>query len=514
MKFLPVFALLVSGTAAMAQTPPVAAPPSNPAAAPRSNPTPPPGRAEARRQATPAQAAVPLAPGTQVMSLEQAERLLVDRNLAVIAARRGVDAARAQRLVASSLPPPTVSAGNVFGQFNEAGRVPPGTPQPRTIQGARFLGPDNNIQVGLTVLVELGGKRTLRTRLAEENIGAAEAQVLDALRSQLYVLRQNFFTALGARANLEVALANRAGLDRTEALLRRQLRDGAIPEGDLLRFQASRVVFENDVATNAQAYAAAIAQIAVTLAADAADFRPNAAPPPPTTRRGPPSADPVRASLSAIAFDVQGRFTTIPDLGVSREELGDAVQNRPDVVAALRQASAAGANVALAEAARWRDVTVNATAARTRLSQNVPSGPLPLEANNQFGFQLSVPIFTRRIVEGNVGVASGQAGQADAIARGALLQARADFATAWSAVEQARNLLRLYTGGALGRAEAAYRSAEQAYLAGGSSLLEVLDALRTLNTTRLAANAARTNYLVALAQLELATGVSGISPRL
>jgi outer membrane protein, heavy metal efflux system len=256
-----------------------------------------------------------------------------------------------------------------------------------------------------------------------------------------------------------------------------------------------------------------VAQIAVTLAADAADFRPGE-PPAVPVRRGATSTDPVRATLSAIAFDVQGRFNTIPDLGIGREELGTAVQDRPDVVAALRQASAAGANLALAEAARWRDVTVNAGFARTRLNQNVPSGTVPLLANDQFSVQLSVPIFTRRIVEGNVGVAAGQAGQADALARTALLQARADFAIAWSAVEQSRNLLRVYTDGAVARAEAAYRSAEQAYTAGGSSLLEVLDALRTLNATRLAANVARTNYLVALAQLEQATGVSGVSPRL
>ncbi len=483
------------------------------AALPAAAQNPPPGRGETRRQATPAQAAMPLAPGTQVMTLDEAERLLVDRNLSVIAARRGVDAARAQRLVSSSIPPPSVSVGNTFAQFNETGSRPPGGPPGPTrsgpITGARFLSPSNNINVGLQVLVELGGKRELRTRLAEENIGAAEALVLDALRGQLYTLRQSFFAALGARANLEVALANRAGLDRTEALLRRQLRDGAIPEGDLLRFQASRVAFENDVTTNAQAYAAAIAQIAVTLAADAADFR---APAPPPARGAAPDA--VRATLSSLAFDVRGRFDATPDLGISREELGAAVQNRPDVVAALRQASAAGANVALAEAARWRDVTVNAGASRSRLNQDLPNAVVPLDANTQFSVQLSVPIFTRRIVEGNVGVASGQAGQADAQARAALLQARADFATAWSAVEQSRALLRLYTGGALARAEAAYRSAEQAYLAGGSSLIEVLDALRTLNTTRLAANAARTNHLTALAQLELATGVSGISPRL
>lgn len=487
--------------------PPPAVTARPPAAVPAPRAERPPSRAERQPPAN-----LPLDSTTQAMTLAEAERLLVDRNLSVIAARRGVDAARAQRLVSSSLPPAQLSIGNTFAQFNEAGRSPPGVrgPSEGSIRGARFLGPDNNITVGLQVLVELGGKRTLRTRLAEENIGVAEAQVLDALRGQIFQLRQSFYAALGARANLEVALANRAGLDRTEALLRRQLRDGAIPEGDLLRFQASRVAFEADITSNAQAYAAAIAQIAVTLAADAADFRPRAAAP----ARGRPPADTLRGALSDLAFDVRGNFNTAPDLGISRDELAGAVQNRPDVVAALRQATAAGANVALAEAARWRDVTVNAGANRSRLAQSLPPDNVPLRANDQFTIQFSVPLFTRRIVEGNVGVAAGQAGQADANARAALLQARADFATAWSQVEQARSLLRLYTGGALARAQQAYASVEQAYGAGGSSLLEVLDALRTLNATRVAANTARANYLTALAQLEFASGVGNIAPRL
>ena len=426
-----------------------------------------------------------------VMTLEAAERLLVERNLAVLAARRGIDIARAQRIVASSMPPMQFAVGNTALEVNET--------RAGGIARPRGLGPTNNIQTSLTMLVEVGGKRTLRTRLAEENIGVAEALVLDAMRTQIYALRQNFIAALAARANLDVALANRASLDRTEALLRRRLRDGAIPEGDLLRFQASRVQFEGDVTNNAQAYAAAVAAVAVTLAADAADT----------------AARPRLPQLGALAFEVQGRFTLVPELGIAREELAEAVQNRPDVVAALRLASAAGVNVNLAEAARWRDISVSAGYGRTRLPQNLPdvSGN-PAFANNQLTLQFGIPLFTRRIVEGNIGVATGQAAQADAQARAALLQARADFATAWSQVEQSRALLRLYTGGALGRAEAAYRSAEQAYLAGGASLLDVLDALRTLNATRLAANQARGAYLTALANLEQASGVSGVAPRL
>ena len=468
---------------------------------------------------------LPVGAAARPLTLAEAEAALVERNLAVIAARRGVDAARAQRLVASSLPPAQVSVGSSVGQFNETASG--------AIRGARFLSPSNNINVGLTVLVERGSKRTLRTRFAERQIETAEAQVLDALRTALFQLRQAFLGALLARANLEVALGNRASLDRTEQLLRRQLRDGAIPEGDLLRFQASRLQFEIDVTSNAQAYAAGVAAVAALLAADPAAFQPGAgqlpalginpavggALAPPRARTGTPAGaasapTSVQTILSPVAFDVRGRFDAIPDLGVSRDELARGVASRADVVAAERQAAAAGANRLLVEAGRSRDVTVDSSWGRSRLSQDLPNSRDQLNAVNSFGLQLSVPIFTSRIVEGNIAAAAAQQSQADAAARAALLQARAEFAGAWAAVEQARSLLNLYAGGALRRAEEAYRSTEQAYVAGGRTLLDVLDGLRVLNATRIQANQARYAYLLALAQLEQASGVSGVAPRL
>jgi outer membrane protein TolC len=461
-------------------------------------------------------APLPLAPRTAPLTLEEAELRLVEQNLAILAARRGVDAARAQRLVASSRPPPVVSIGNSYAQFNETNRG---------LRGAQFLSPSNNLQVGLSVLIERGGKRTLRTRLAEEQIGVAEAQVLDALRLALFQLRQAFLGALLARANLEVALANRASLDRTEALLRRQVRDGAIPEGDLLRFQASRVVFQADVTSSAQAYAAGVAAVAALLAADAASFQDGAAALPVGAARVPapvpagPAQAPttVRLTLPPVAFDLRGRFDQpVPaQLDVGRDVLAAAIATRADVVAADRQASAAAANRALAEAGRRRDVTLDTGWGRTRLQQDLPESPnVQVQANNAFGLGLSVPIFTGRIVEGNIGVAQAQQAQADLAARAALLQARAEFAAAWAAWEQSRALLAVFTGGALARAEEAYRAVELAYTAGGRTLLDVLDALRTLNATRVQANQARHAVLLALAALEQSTGVSGLSPRL
>jgi outer membrane protein TolC len=523
-------ALSLVAAPAVAQSPPRTAPaPATPAVPPAPSPPAPLGTAP-----------LPIGRGAAALTLPAAEQMLVENNLAIIAARKGVDAAWAQRLVNSSLPPPTLTAGNTYAQFNESNK--------QSFAGARFLAPTNNIAAGLSVLVERGGKRTLRTRVAEEQIGVAEAQVLDTIRGQLFALRQGFLGALLARANLEVALANRVSLDRTEALLRRQLRDGAIPEGDLLRFQASRLQFESDVTNNAQAYAAGIAALAALLSADPTQFdaaagtlRSMGINPPVPPALGPvpqpvpalvephrraerragaptPAAAPttVQLVLSPVAFDVRGRFDAVPELGIARDELARGIDSRPDVVVATRQAAAANQNRLLAEAARSRDVTLNAGWGRSRLSQNVPNAPdgATYHANDQFTVNLSIPIFTRRITEGNVGIASAQQAQAEAGAKATLLQARADFATAWAAYEQSLALLRLYTGGALNRAEEAYRSTEAAYQAGGRSLLEVMDALRTLNATRIAANQARYAYLLALAQLEQASGVAGIAPRL
>lgn len=473
-----------------AQSPPFIAPGAPPAVRP-------PRAARPARSTTPADAPLPIR--APVLTLAEAEAQLVDRNLAVIAARRGVDVARAQRLVANTRPAGSIGYGQTTAQVNEGGRF-------RSYSGERYISPLNNASLNLSFTIERGGKRELRTRLAEEQISVAEAQVLDALRGQVFTLRQFFVQALQARANLQVALANRGSLNSTEGLLSRQVQEGAIPESDLLRFQASRLPFEQDVANAAQSYAAAAAQVAALLGVDASRT-PDAA-----ARNA--GRDPVASILAGMAFDLRGRFEATPPLDLSRETLADALPNRPDVLAATRAVNAADANTRLAEAGRSRDVSVNGNLTRTELSQDLPNAARPLRANDTLGIGLSVPIFTSRLTEGNIAVANAQRGQAQAQAQAALAIAQSDLAVAWSAYVQARSLLDLTTGSALGRAEEAYRSTQAAYAAGGRTLLDTLDALRTLNATRVAGNAARAAYLNALAGLELATGIGGIAPRL
>jgi len=70
-----------------------------------------------------------------------------------------------------------------------------------------------------------------------------------------------------------------------------------------------------------------------------------------------------------------------------------------------------------------------------------------------------------------------------------------------------------YSLEALAKAEESFRIAEKSYQRGATSLLELQDAQRTLNQTRLAANQAYFDHHLSLYQLEQATGQSWTTPQ-
>src|SRR5262249_17948681 len=109
----------------------------------------------------------------QRLTLKQAADLLVQRNLAVLAARYDIDAARAVRLVASLRPNPTVTLG--MEQINPA--VSPKS-LTRPVEGHAA---NTTYTTRVDQIIERGGKRRLRTEAAQYNVEAAEAQLLDVL---------------------------------------------------------------------------------------------------------------------------------------------------------------------------------------------------------------------------------------------------------------------------------------------------------------------------------------------
>ena len=87
-----------------------------------------------------------------------------------------------------------------------------------------------------------------------------------------------------------------------------------------------------------------------------------------------------------------------------------------------------------------------------------------------------------------------------------------DDEKAYQAYQISLQVLQVYTTEALEKAEESFRIAGVSYRQGATSLLELQDAQRTLNQTRVSANQAFFDYRMSLYQLELATGRTFLGP--
>ena len=172
------------------------------------------------------------------LTLEHAEQFLLQHNLSVIAARYGVDNARAQLLIAAVRPNPTLTLGAEAFDLAAPGKhlVSNSTSAANRVYTVR-----------LDQVLERGNKRGLRTEAASLQVQAAEAQVLDTVRTQLLQLRQAFYNAVLARENVRVASQNLDLTNDTERLIRVRVTAGDAPEWDLIKFQASKVQFQRDL---------------------------------------------------------------------------------------------------------------------------------------------------------------------------------------------------------------------------------------------------------------------------
>jgi outer membrane protein TolC len=418
----------------------------------------------------------------QRLTLSTAEAILVRRNLPVAAARQGVDIARAQRLVLGTSPVPIIGYSQILTERSDH--------QEDSQTRYAFPAPGKTAALSLNYVIERGNKLELRSRLGDSQIKVAEAAVLDTIRTQVAALRLTFASALAARANLDVYLQNRGSLDETERLLRTQLRTGAIPEGDLIRFQASRVQFESDLYNSLVTYEQAIRDVLTSLGAKPGDVVRDAA--------LPPNLPPQLANSLLI---VDGNISAAPKGEFDEGAMRSGLDLRPDVLAARNNLTAADNALDVARAARYRDLTVGPVLSR---------GNNGVSQTTQLGLSLSVPIFTERLVEGNVMVAAGQRSQAQTQAQQVRQQAEFEFDKAVQTHRLSRDFLQVYTQASLARAEEAYTITRRAFERGSLSLVDLLDAQRTLNQTRAAANQARLNYLNSLFQLEQAAGVDGL----
>jgi cobalt-zinc-cadmium efflux system outer membrane protein len=364
----------------------------------------------------------------------------------LVAARRAVEAAQAQGQIAGARPNATFSV-NTSSISSNPGIGAGNLWQKRVDTVFRIDQP-----------FERGDKRELRLDTAAGLQRAARNDLLDTVRQQLAVLQGAYFDLKQAQ-DKAAALAETADLfSGTMSAAERRLKAGDLAPADVAKVQVDYERAQND----ARAARADLARAQIALAYLI-------------------GAEPEAAELRAVD-------------GWPAPERADAaavervIDSRPDVLAAQARVEAAERARDLARAQRTRDFVLGAQFERA-------PGGLP---ENSVGFGIAIPLFTGYDFSGDIQKAEVDRYAAmDALAK-ARAVASSELRRAVSDLNAAAERVERFDASLLGAARRSADAAEFAFQRGAISVLEVLDARRTLRAVRVEELAARTDYAKAL----------------
>jgi cobalt-zinc-cadmium efflux system outer membrane protein len=307
---------------------------------------------------------------------------------------------------------------------------------------------------------ERGNKRGLRLDAAAGLQRAAVNDSLDVLRQQLAFARGAYFDLKLAQERAQVLAETAALFSGTFGAAQRRLKAGDLAPADVAKVQVDYERAQND----ARAAQADLTRAQITLA-----YLIGAEREVPELRAADPWPGPERADAAAVEH---------------------AIDARPDVAAAKERVQAAERLRDLARAQRTRDVTIGAQYERW-----IPGG-VP---TNSVGIGISVPLFTGYDFSGDIQKAEVDRYAAmDALARSRAV-AMNELRRAAGDLNASAERIERFDGSLLAAANQSAQATEFAFSRGAISVLEVLDARRTLRAVRLEALAARTDHAKALA---------------
>ena len=452
----------------------------------------------------------PSVPLPRKLTLAQAEDLLVRRNLAVLAARYKIDSSRAASLIAGYKPNPMLTIG--AEQFPFYSPLKGSFPRFFTTDSNAGAQPTYTFSVGK--VWERGGKRELRVEQADAVLKNSEAQMLDAVRTQIYQLRQAFAAATLAQENLRLTETTWQEYEQTERLTEAKVELGDQAGMEIYRVRAGRLQFQQAVLQARSAYEQAARDALNLLGARPEDVAPDIAVSGSTSLSAQRPADSLLASidespmgntarngdqeqlpesLRATPVELVWKFDDRPILQTIGELRDMALNERPDVQAARYTLKAAESALRLAKAQRTRDVIFSYEYQR--------SG-----SDSAVGVTAQIPLFVYNNQRAGITQAEADVKAAEALVKQAELQAITDVEKAYQAHLTARRMLDLYNSQNLSQVEKLRQIATYSYREGASSLIELLDAQRYYNQALTAYNQARADYQSSLWQLEQATG--------
>lgn len=390
-------------------------------------------------QAQTQSSAVPAEAGP--FTLEQALEAAGASSPNVEAADAGLRGAGATRTIAGLRPNPEVQI-----QVENVG----GTGQYTGTQSAETT-------VGMALPIELGGKRSARIAVADSQIGRARierAMVVADLREQVTLA---YIDAVAAELRLEIARQRADFANQSYRAASVRVTAGAASPIEQQRADVERLN----------------ANVALEQAKREADLT--------RTNLSRLIGQPVTGPLDTSWFDRVGNYG--PNLELA---IGDTL----DVAAATADVGTASASVRLARAQRMPDVTLTAGARRLTASNDTAA---------IFGVSIPLPLFNGG--RASVGLAEAQLQQSEARQRAATRDAERAVGTARAELANAEASARAAGGPALTAATEAARIARIGYAQGKFGQLDLLEAERTLASTKTATVDAVVAYHKAQARL-------------
>jgi len=360
------------------------------------------------------------------LSLNEALGLFLRQNLDVIIAGFGIENARGQQITAALFPNPTFTLN---------------------LETSPQIGIARSGQISPTInqLFEMAGKRGYRIESAAFGTQSAEANFEDAIRQLGFTVKDAYYRVQLAQRRLALAEENRDRFARILEINTIRFKKGYIAEVDLIRIRLQVVDFQSQVIQYTQEGDTARADLRVLL-----------------------GITPATELLLTTELDYHRVDPNIETLRVA------AIEARPDIRAKRLAQNQRMADLKLAKAYRYPDVTVGAG-----YWVQGPRGP---DNPNQpvLNFGVPLPLFNRNqggIVQAEVGMQL-----ADADLKKTLIQVESEVDLAYRNLIQTRRLVEAYRAGVLEDARLTLTIVEKAYERGGATIIDLLDAARTSRT--------------------------------
>ena len=397
-------------------------------------------------------AQVPSAPSPirPALTLEEALTSALTAHPLIQAARARVDAARGSRQTAGTWPNPLATYSVEDTAFPGQGRI------------TRL---ETERSAYITYPLESFFQRQPRMERADWAIQEAEGEVVGAHRRVSREVTRAFYRVALAQVAVTVAQESKAAVDRLVEYLRARVSQGASPEAELIRAEVER----DQTATE-------VTLAEVELVRDRAELQ--------------PLLGDAWRSLDSLEVSVPEPSTGAPELP-ALEAFMQHASARPELVSA--RARVAGAQAALAHERKLvvREVGASFGVKRT-------SGVNSMIA----GVSLSVPLFDTN--SGEVGRATAERIAAEQELAWAERAVAAEVSAAYEVARRLSAQLVALRGTFLSRADESSRLTLAAYQEGGATLLQALDASRTLAAARLVYSRAHFAQRESLVDLKVA----------